>query len=155
GAIEDVLVTQNHNFIKHFALRFNTIVLGKGLLTSEGDFWLRQRRLAQPAFQRQRILSYGDVMVDFTQRMLDAWQPGPDVEVLSEMMELTLRIAAKVLFDADAASDAHTVGPALHVAQECFINRFNSALKMPLFVPTPQNLRLRAAVRRLDKVVYG
>jgi cytochrome P450 len=155
AGIEDVLVTRNHNFIKHFALRFNSLVLGKGLLTSEGDFWLRQRRLAQPAFQRQRIASYGDVMVEFTQRMLDAWQPGRTVDVLAEMMEVTLRIAAKVLFDADAASEAHAVGEALHVAQECFIQRFNSAWAIPLIVPTPQNLRLRRAVRRLDEVVYG
>jgi cytochrome P450 len=155
AAIEEVLVTHNQNYIKHFALRFNMMVLGKGLLTSEGDFWLRQRRLAQPAFQKQRIVSFGNVMVEYGQRMLDTWQPGRTVDVLTEMMEVTLRIAAKVLFDADAARAAHEVGEAVHTAQECFINRFNSSLPVPLYVPTPRNLRFRAAVRRLDSVIYG
>ena len=57
--IEEVLVAEARNFIKHFALRMNRLMLGNGLLTSEGDFWLRQRRLIQPAFHRERIAGYG------------------------------------------------------------------------------------------------
>src|SRR5439155_2829938 len=80
-AIEQVLVTHNQNFRKHFALRLNPLVLGNGLLTSEGDFWLRQRRLAQPAFQRQRIATYGAVMVEHTERLLADWRPGETRDV--------------------------------------------------------------------------
>lgn len=154
-AIEQVLVTENQNFIKHFALRFNNLVLGKGLLTSEGDFWLRQRRLIQPVFQRQRIAGYGDTMVQYTQAMLDEWQPGREVEVLEEMMQLTLRIAAKVMFDADVTGVGRDVGDAIHVAQECFTARFNATIPIPARIPTPRNVRLWKAVRRLDEIIYG
>jgi cytochrome P450 len=155
AAIEQVLVTDNHNYIKHFALRFNPIVLGKGLLTSEGDFWLRQRRMIQPAFQRQRIAGYGDVMVDYAQRMLEGWQPGQAVDVQTEMMALTLRIAAKVMFDADVTGEARAVGEALHVAMDCFTARFNATIPLPSNWPTPRNLRLWKAARRLDEIIYG
>src|SRR3954453_13013748 len=81
-AIESVLVTQARNFIKHFGLRMTPLVLGKGLLASEGDFWLRQRRLVQPAFLRTRIASYAPIMVEAAQRLLAAWTPGETRDIL-------------------------------------------------------------------------
>src|SRR5438552_1900835 len=93
--IEEVLVTHSRHFIKHFALRLNPIILGKGLLTSESDFWLRQRRLIQPVFARGRIMSYGPPMVAATQRLLAEWKPGEARDIHEEMMRLTLAIAAK------------------------------------------------------------
>jgi cytochrome P450 len=155
AAIEDVLVTQNQNFIKHFALRFDSLVLGKGLLTSEGDFWLRQRRLIQPVFLKQRIAGYGDVMTAAAQDMLGRWQAGTEVDVLSEMMAVTLRIASKVLFGGDAGDAARDVAEALHIAQQCFIARFNATIPWPPSVPIPRHVRLWKAVRRLDEIVYG
>src|SRR5262249_40127534 len=101
-AIESVLVHGARNFSKHFALRLNPLLLGNGLLTSEGDFWLRQRRLAQPAFQRQRIAGYGSTMVEHTQRMLAGWKDGSPTDIHREMMALTLGIAAKTLFHVEA-----------------------------------------------------
>src|SRR5437879_6039793 len=83
--IEEVLVTQNQNFIKHFALRLNPLLLGKGLLTSEGDFWLRQRRLVQPAFVRSRIASYAPAMVAATLRLLATWQAGQHRDIHADM----------------------------------------------------------------------
>src|SRR5262245_10784640 len=91
--IEEVVVAKNQNFIKHFALRLNPVVLGKGLLTSEGDFWLRQRRLMQPAFTRSRIAAYAPAMVAGAQRLIADWQPGERRDILVEMMRLTLEIA--------------------------------------------------------------
>ena len=67
--IEEVLVTQHGNFIKHFGLRMNQTLLGNGLLTSNGDFWLRQRHLAQPAFHRDRLAAYAEFMTAYA----DAW----------------------------------------------------------------------------------
>jgi len=74
--IEEVLVTNARKYSKGRVLRANRHVFGEGLLTSEGDFWLRQRRLAQPAFHRVRIASYAGTMVEYTQRMLDGWRGG-------------------------------------------------------------------------------
>jgi cytochrome P450 len=155
AAIEYVLVSGSRNFIKHFALRINPLVLGKGLLTSEGDFWLRQRRLAQPAFLRQRVAAYAPIMLEYTHRLLAAWEPGETRNILADMMRLTLGIAAKTLFDADVDDRARDVGAALEVAQQAFIARFGSLLLVPAWVPTPTNRRLRQAVRRLDAIIYG
>src|SRR3954465_7685417 len=74
--IEEALVTNNRKFIKGRILRANKRLFGNGLLTSEGDFWLRQRRLVQPAFHRGRIASYADTMGRFTERLLQEWKDG-------------------------------------------------------------------------------
>jgi cytochrome P450 len=153
--IEEVLVNQARHFRKHFALRLNPLVLGNGLLTSEGDFWLRQRRLAQPAFQRQRVAAYAPTMVAAAERLLAGWRPGETRDVQAEMMRLTLDIAARTLFGADVSADAGEVGTALQVLQENFLKRFNSLLPLPTWVPTPAHLRLRRVVRRLDAIIYG
>ncbi|HLN26451.1 MAG TPA: cytochrome P450 [Gemmataceae bacterium] len=153
-AIEYILATGSRHFSKHFALRMTPLILGKGLLTSEGDLWLRQRRLSQPAFNRNRIAAYAGTMVDYTEQMLAGWKDGETRDILREMGQLTLRITAKTLFDADAAGEALEVGRALRVAQSNFMARFDSVIPMPLGVPTPGNLRLRRAVRRLDNIIY-
>jgi cytochrome P450 len=153
--IEEILVTQARHFIKHFALRLNPLVLGKGLLTSEGDFWLRQRRLIQPAFQRGKIARFGPPMVTLARQLADGWVDGEVRDLVPEMMRLTLQIAAKALFDAEVANEAQDVGTALQLLQENFLARFNSLLPPPLWLPLPSNLRLRRAIRRLDDVLYG
>src|SRR5215475_8263694 len=104
--IEEVLVTHARKYFKGRILRANRHVFGEGLLTSEGDFWLRQRRLAQPAFHRARVASYAAIMVEYTQRLLENWQDGEECDVHRRMMQLTLQIVAKTLFDADVARDA-------------------------------------------------
>ena len=153
--IEEVLVTQNQCFSKHFGLRLNPLVLGKGLLTSEGDFWLRQRRLIQPAFSRARLAGYAPAMIEATQRMLSGWAAGQTREIYADMMGLTLAIAARTLFDSDVEGGAAEVGKAMQFLQENFIRQFDSLIILPTWIPTPHNLRIRRAVRRLDDVIYG
>src|SRR5207342_1595658 len=99
--IEKVLVTDSKHYIKHFGARAYKPVLGNGLVTSEGDFWLRQRRLSQPAFLKQRVQSYAPLMANLTNRMLEAWKPGTDVDVHFEFSSLTSAIALKTLFGLD------------------------------------------------------
>ncbi len=153
--IEDVLVTQNQCFIKHFALRMNPLVLGKGLLTSEGDFWLKQRRLIQPVFNRSRIASYAPAMTQAAQRVVADWKDGEPRNMLAEMMRVTLMIAAKTLFDAEVGKETQQVVAALDYLQDNFLKRFNRMFSPPVWVPTPGNLRLRRAVRQLDDILYG
>jgi cytochrome P450 len=153
--IEHVLVTDHRNFIKHrFFWRHVRGIFGNGLLTSEGDFWLRQRRLAQPSFHRERIAAYGDVMVSFTERALDEWQDGETRDVHHDLMRLTLLIVAKVLFDADVAREVETIGGALDDATKEIASRFRRPFRIPDAIPIPGNLRYRSAVRRLDGVVH-
>jgi cytochrome P450 len=154
-AIESVLVTHSRHFIKHFALRLNPLVFGQGLLTSEGDVWLRQRRLIQPAFQRHRLAVFGQTMVAYTQRLAASWQPGEVRDIVPEMMRLTMQITAKTLFNAEVAEEARDVGAALQMLQENFVARFNSMMPPPLWLPTPANRRLKRAVARLDEILYG
>jgi cytochrome P450 len=153
--VEDVLVTQNRKFIKHFALRMTRLTLGNGLLTSEGDFWRRQRRLAQPAFHRDRVASYAGVMVEFAERMLAGWEDGQVRDVQEDMMRLTLEIVAKTLFDADITGDAADASAAMETLLHCFTARVNRMIRLPERWPTPANLRLHRAVRRLERILFA
>src|SRR5947209_17300793 len=113
--IEQVVVAEARHVIKHFALRLNPLVLGKGLLTSEGDFWLRQRRLIQPAFSRDRLHAYGADMTAAAEQLAGEWRDGEERELLAEMMRLTLEITARTLFGTDVRGHASEVPAALQV----------------------------------------
>src|SRR6266852_6215764 len=108
--IQYILGNSNRSFTKGYGGGSMQTLLGNGLLTSEGDFWRRQRRLAQPAFHRQRISTYGDIMVDYAARAISSWQDGETRDVHRDMMRLTLEIVAKTLFDADVSGETDNVG---------------------------------------------
>jgi len=152
--VEEVLVTRNRQFIKHFALRIAKATLGNGLLTSEGDFWRSQRRLAQPAFHRERVAAHGAVMVELAGRMLRGWADGQVRDVQDDMMRLTLEVVAKCLFDADVSGDTAEAGAAMELLLRSFTARVGKLIRLPEFVPTPVNLRLGRAKRRLDRIIY-
>ena len=151
--IEEVLVTNARKYSKGRVLRANRHVFGEGLLTSEGDFWLRQRRLAQPAFHRARIASYAATMVDYTERMVEGWRGGEERDAHQEMMRLTLEIVAKTLFDADVEGDAQEVGKSLELLLEIGAN-FRRTIFVPHWLPTPTNLRVRREVKQIEKILY-
>lgn len=152
--IESVLVKQATEFRKHFAVRLLPIALGNGLLTSDGDFYSRQRRLAQPAFQRSQVSHYYTTFVDSTRRMLDAWQAGENRDILLEMHSLTLGTASRTLFGVDAEFQSERVRAALRIGQAEFVRRLLTIVRLPMWVPTPSNLRLRQATRDLDDIIY-
>src|SRR5919112_5631196 len=153
--VEYVLVRNNRNFIKSRGERISLGFLGDGLLTSEGSFWRRQRRLAQPAFHRERISAYGEVMVECTKRMISGWPDGKTQDVHRDMMRLTLEIVARTLFGVPLGSaEFEEVGDALRTISQRFTGRGGVFFQVPRKVPTPGNLRFRRAVRRLDALVY-
>jgi cytochrome P450 len=151
--IEDVLVNHPRKFIKGRILQANKRVFGRGLLTSEGEFWLRQRRLAQPAFHRARIAGYGATMVEYAERLLHEWHSGEERDLHKEMMRLTLQIVGKTLFDADVERDAQDIVKSLELLLELGAN-FRRTIFIPQWLPTPTNLRLELAIRRIEKVLY-
>ena len=152
--VEEVLVAQNRHFIKHFALRSTRRTLGHGLLTSEGDFWRRQRRLAQPAFARDRVAAHAPVMVELAERMLATWRDGEARDVQNDMMRLTLEVVARTLFGADISGDTAEISEAMETCMRCFTARVNSMIRLPEYVPTPTHIRLNRAAGRLDRILF-
>jgi cytochrome P450 len=154
--IEEVLVTKNKIFIKDKGLktRSSRRLFGQGLLTSEGDFWLRQRRLSQPAFHKERIAGYGAVMVRDTTRMINQWKNGEVRDIHADMMRLTLGIVAETLFGTDATANAEVVGSALEIVSEQFSSQGGISQLLDNLFPTPNYLKFEKVVQRLDEIIY-
>lgn len=152
--IKDLLVTSNRKFEKGMVLRRSKRVLGEGLLTSEGEVHLRQRRLAQPAFHRQRIGSYAESMVRYAQHARDRWTDGRVVDIHHEMMQLTLNIVGKTLFDVDLETERREIGESLHTFMELFSIMFLPFSEYLELLPIPPMRRLKKARETLDAIVY-
>ncbi len=151
--IEDMLVNKARKFEKGRVMKANMRLFGEGLLTSEGDFWLRQRRLAQPAFHRDRIAAYAATMVEFAERAMRGWKSGEARDIHEEMMQITLQVVGKTLFSADLARDTHEVGKTLEILLK-LASDFGKSILIPLWVPTLRNLRARIGIRRIEKIIY-
>ena len=146
------LVTERDRLIKDKLTRGLSLFLGQGLLVSEGDFWRKQRRLAQPAFHRECIAAYGETMVAHTERAIGAWREGEARDVHADLMRLTLDIVATTLFGVEIGDVARRIGAALEVLMERFAGVGNL---VPMWRPTPANARTRQAIAELDAIVYG
>jgi cytochrome P450 len=153
--IKDVLVRNNRMFKKGRGLERAKRLLGEGLLTSEGEFHRRQRRLSQPAFHRKRIMAYAEVMTHYAERTAERWQDGATLDISQEMMRLTLAIVGKTLFDADVEAEAEEIGEALTTV----LHQFQSFTMLILGdlaqkLPLPQIRRFEKAKARLDATIY-
>ncbi|WP_102124886.1 cytochrome P450 [Deinococcus planocerae] len=161
--VEEVLVHTGRTFQKGYQRHpIMRLVLGNGLVTSEGNFWLRQRRLAQPAFHRARIAEYGETMVRFTDRMLWGWQGGQELDLTEAMSRLTMEIIAQTVFDVDLHGDprAGQVGHAVTTMLDEYGRQMTSAVRalmerLPVRLPVPGEARLHAAVRELDALMLA
>jgi cytochrome P450 len=153
--VREILVVHQANFTKSRALQRAKILLGEGLLTSEGQHHVRQRRLVQPAFHRERLAAYARVMSEYGVRLRERWQPGTTLEISEEMMRLTLSVVGKTLFSADVESEASEIGQALTTVLKMF-----RMLMMPFSeylekLPLPAMRRFEKARGRLDATIYG
>lgn len=153
--IEAVLVTHNKSFVKPRGVRELKTMLGNGLLISEGDFWRRQRRLASPAFHKDRIAAYAAVMVAYTEHHLATWQAGQTRDVNHEMMALTLAVVAKTLFDTDAGAQTDMIGQAVDDGMRQFAMRRNSSFLLPDWVPTRTQRRFRVSMGKLNAYIQS
>ena len=154
-AIKDVLMTHNQNFTKSRGLERTKRLLGQGLLTSEGAVHLRQRRLMQPAFHRERVAKYAATMVDYADRTRQRWADGAALDMSQEMNRLTLSVVGKTLFDTDVESQARDVGEALTGVMESFWTMMLPFSNVIERLPLPHLRRSRQARARLDAIVYG
>lgn len=152
--VRHVLVTHHRNFIKSLALQRARSLLGQGLLTSEGDHHLRQRRLAQPAFHRDRVASMAATMVADAERTADRWRHGMEVDATREMNRLTLAIAGRTLLGVDVEGEADEIGRALTEALGLFDRLYNPFAALLDRIPVPGTVRMRRARARLDATIY-
>jgi cytochrome P450 len=151
--IESVLISQAQNFAKDKVIQNSRWFLGLGLLTSEGNEWRRQRRLCQPAFHRLRLACYGQTMGAYAEEMLVAWSDGDVCDIHQEMMRLTMRIVAKVLFSVEVSEDAQKVAASLNLLMR-HTSGFRMIMPPPLrHLPLPELVRVKRAVRELDEIV--
>ncbi len=150
--IESVLITNHRNFAKSVFLTESQSLLGRGLLTSDGDAWREQRRMVQPSFHPQQVARYSRSIVEQVEPLLENWQDGETRDIHQDMMDLTMKIVARVLFGDDIASETARLGDALRVFFEQFDERFGFYL-LPQWLPTPGNLRYRKALGELNAMI--
>ncbi len=155
--IKDIMMTNQKQFVKAHVFRILKKLLGDGLLTSEGEFHKRQKRLAQPSFFKTRVNSYGSGMVDYTNKIQNNWKDGDDLDIQIEMANVTLGIVAKTLFNTDVGTDeSREIGEALTDALGIFDKVIDSPfadyiLKIPFL---PITMRFKKALKKLDSIIY-
>ena len=154
--IEQILIRDHKNFIKSRGLQVSKRLLGEGLVTSEGEYHDRQRRLIQPTFHPNRIKGYGDIMTSHAVRMQERWKDGSTLDIHKEMMHVTLEIISKAVLGSDIKPEEDKVGVALQTCMEYF-NR----LQMPFgeLIEKIPILRInkgyQSAKKKLDSIVYS
>jgi cytochrome P450 len=151
--IEEVLVRNPRNFLKDRVVRNSRWFFGDGLLTNEGDSWLRQRKLSAPAFHRERVSAYARIMTDYAEQMLETWRDGEVRDIHLDMMQLTLRVVVRALFNVESGQ-TDKISSAMNVMMG---NATGVRMLFPpiaRYLPIPQMNRVRRAVANLDQIVY-
>lgn len=153
--IQQVLIKDNDAFEKDAGSKLLAkYVLGKGLLTSEGEEHKKMRKISSPAFNRQRILSYGKIMADATEHHIASWRDGARIDMHREMMALTSAIVAKALFNMDVGEKVDAIGEALEK-----VMRIVEVIRLPLSdlsmaLPLPPTVAIKSGIATLDKIIY-
>ncbi len=154
--IREVLVDKAASFGKDRTQKRMKILLGEGLITSDGEAHKRGRRIAAPAFHRQRIQRYAGQIVEMAEALSAQWRPGEPLDIAAEMMRLALQITARTLFDTEVTPEIHVINDQVNIIMDLY----NYLVAMPraellLNSPLPGMRRFRHAKARLDEVVDG
>jgi cytochrome P450 len=157
-AIQHVLQTNNRNYSKDtFQYNMLSSITGKGLLTSDGEFWLHQRRLIQPAFHRRQVLAFSTLMTDAAVRMLGRWDKtfsnDETIDLDAEMMRLALEIVGQALFTVDLSNEANELAGAVLTALDHIIHKARNPIGLPESFPSARNRRYRAALQKMNTSV--
>lgn len=157
--VKHVLVTNHRNYKKAFSYNFLGYTLGKGLVTNEGDSWLKQRRTAQPAFHRQRLASLVDLMWDDTQDLIDHWKyhalTHQPVRLVEDMMQTTSSIVAHALLGTDLNNLSEKFVHLMTIVNNVTTQKLINPLRSPMWLPTPNNQSLNHAIRELDEMIFN
>ncbi|NJM36701.1 MAG: cytochrome P450 [Akkermansiaceae bacterium] len=158
--IEQILQKRAANYNKNTrSSDYIKSVTGDSLLTCNGDFWKRQRRMDQPAFHHHQIAGFADTMTTLTGRMLDSWAlvstGRKELNIASEMAHLTYSIVGQTLFSFNTGKDAETVEKAMRVILPYVFSRLGQLINWPIWFPTPSNRKFHRSLAAVDHVVYG
>jgi cytochrome P450 len=154
--IAEVLIDKAAAFGKDRTQKRMKILLGGGMITSDGEAHNRGRRIAAPAFHRRRIERYATQIVDISNELRTQWRPGAELNISAEMMRLALQITARTLFDTEVTPEIHEINDQVNIVMGLY-NFLVGFPRAELFLnsPIPQMRRFRAAKKRLDEVVDG
>ncbi len=152
--IRDILLTSHSKFTKGRAFFRAGGLLGEGLLTSEGEFHRRQRRMIQPAFHSRRIAGFAGAMIKHADRTRNRWHNGATLDVSREMMRLTLAVVAETLFGADLESDTTEIGVALTATMDTLSMKMVPVGKLLVRLPLPRIRRVQAGRAKLEEIIY-
>jgi cytochrome P450 len=152
--VKDVLVTNNRNFCKSRALQRAKLIVGEGLLTSEGDFHLKQRRMMQPVFHNRKISKYSDSMSEYALKESANWKHGDVIDIHKSVMKITLGVVVKSLFSSDIDSESSEIGKALTVVMKQFPRLVFPFSEYLDHIPLPGNIRCKKAMEKLDGTIY-
>lgn len=152
--IQEILVTQNDNFVKERTVQRSKLLLGEGMITAEGAAHRQQRQAATPAFRREHIPAYAGIMVEEAAHTRDAWSPGASLDISLEMMHLTLNIVARALFDTDLGAEVREVAAAINTIMGLYhFMLLAPAAERLVKLPLPKVGAFRRARARIDRTV--
>jgi cytochrome P450 len=156
--IEHVFLNADKRYIKGRDNRNLKFLLGNGLLTNDGDFWLKQRRLMQPLFHKQRLQGFVATMAECARKLADDWEQntsGQVTDMHSEMMKLTLDIVSRTLMSTTVSGDFKQVSEAVTTIMQGMFGRTQSLLRMPYWIPTPKHIKMWRHRKLLDELIFG
>jgi len=153
--VETILVKQARVMGRDDYVDILKRTLGLGLLTSDGELWKRQRKLMSQAFVPKRIHGYGAAMARVTDAGLRSWRDGQEINIHQELSRLTMEVVSDVLFGTSVSGhDVDAVRDAMETINEFYANSPEAVTKLPAWVPTPRNLRMKRAIERIDRLIY-
>ena len=158
--VQHILQSNNRNYGRStYGNELIKRITGLNLFTSEGDYWLRQRRLMQPAFHRRRLENFNNIMVNATLRLLDRWAPaiaqGEPLDMHTEMTFITTDIVGQALFSVDLTDKSSELGNAFRISTQYLNDGFRQPFILPLWVPTKQNRRTRWAIKTTRRIIQS
>jgi len=156
--VRDVLQTNQKHYVKNLMYDKLKLLLGEGLLTSEGQLWKRQRKMIQPSFHKQHINNLFDEMLSCTNEMINEWkvevEDGGKIDFALEMMKITLQIIAKTMLSADFKTEAQSVGVSLTYILKALEKRVLRGVNFPMWLPTADNTEFKNKLKVLDALIY-
>ncbi|MDX1960804.1 MAG: cytochrome P450 [Leptospiraceae bacterium] len=154
--IRYILQENSFNYHKSIFYKELALLVGKGLLTSEGAEWKKNRRLAQPAFKKSMVEGFTKIFAEEAEVLEKEWQTfrAKPIDISKSMMKVTFNIVGRTLFGTRLEEESKIVDENLSLALELIMDRIQSIFRFPLWVPTPKNLKLKKALNAMDKVVF-